>query len=104
VDRDPHGLREFRDRFKVFTQDGVARNPYEKLEDAAQVHRFTGVTPSVALHIPGTGSRTRSFASTRRARSTDRAINPNVFQEADTGSAASVTGPEGASEGDRSPP
>jgi L-rhamnose isomerase/sugar isomerase len=30
----------------------VARNPYEKLEDAAQVHRYTGVAPRVSLHIP----------------------------------------------------
>jgi L-rhamnose isomerase/sugar isomerase len=39
-------------RFKVFGQPGVARNPYEKLEDAAQVHKYTGVAPRVSLHIP----------------------------------------------------
>ena len=39
-------------RFKVFAQQGVPRDPYEKIADAAQVHRFTGVAPSVALHIP----------------------------------------------------
>jgi L-rhamnose isomerase/sugar isomerase len=39
-------------RFKVFAQKGVPRNPYEKIEDAAQVNRFTGVAPTVALHIP----------------------------------------------------
>jgi len=39
-------------RFKVFAQPGVPRDPYEKLADAAQVHRFTGLAPSVALHIP----------------------------------------------------
>jgi L-rhamnose isomerase/sugar isomerase len=39
-------------RFKVFAQRGVPRTPYEKIEDAAQVHRHTGVAPSVALHIP----------------------------------------------------
>ena len=39
-------------RFKVFAQAGVPRDPYEKLADAAQVHRFTGVTPRVSLHIP----------------------------------------------------
>src|SRR5262245_11101358 len=39
-------------RFKVFAQPGVPRNPYEKIADAAQVHRFTGSAPSVALHIP----------------------------------------------------
>ena len=39
-------------RFKVFAQKGVPRDPYEKVADAAQVHRFTGVAPTVALHIP----------------------------------------------------
>jgi L-rhamnose isomerase / sugar isomerase len=39
-------------RFKVFGQPGVARDPYEKVEDAAQVHRYTGVAPRVSLHIP----------------------------------------------------
>ncbi len=39
-------------RFKVFTQPGVPRDAYEKVADAATVHRFTGVAPSVALHIP----------------------------------------------------
>jgi len=39
-------------RFKVFAQQGVPRDPYEKIADAAQVHRFTGVAPRVSLHIP----------------------------------------------------
>lgn len=39
-------------RFKVFAQQGVPRSPQEKLDDAAKVHEFTGVAPSVALHIP----------------------------------------------------
>jgi L-rhamnose isomerase/sugar isomerase len=39
-------------RFKVFAQEGVPRDPYEKIADAAQVHRFTGAAPTVALHIP----------------------------------------------------
>lgn len=39
-------------RFKVFGQPGVPRDPFEKLEDAAQVHKYTGLAPSVALHIP----------------------------------------------------
>jgi L-rhamnose isomerase/sugar isomerase len=39
-------------RFKVFAQPGVPRTPYEKVEDAAQVHAHTGVAPTVALHIP----------------------------------------------------
>ncbi|WP_251152346.1 L-rhamnose isomerase [Cellulosimicrobium sp. Marseille-Q4280] len=39
-------------RFKVFAQPGVPRDPYEKIADAAQVHRYTGVAPRVSLHIP----------------------------------------------------
>lgn len=39
-------------RFKVFTQPGVPRDPFEKIADAAQVHAVTGLAPSVALHIP----------------------------------------------------
>ncbi len=39
-------------RFKVFGQEGVPRTPQEKIDDAAMVHRFTGVAPTVALHIP----------------------------------------------------
>jgi L-rhamnose isomerase / sugar isomerase len=39
-------------RFKVFAQPGVPRTVTEKIDDAAQVHRYTGVAPSVAVHIP----------------------------------------------------
>jgi L-rhamnose isomerase / sugar isomerase len=39
-------------RFKVFGQPGVPRTPWEKADDAAQVHRFTGVAPAMAVHIP----------------------------------------------------
>ena len=39
-------------RFKVFSTPGTPRDPFEKVADAAQVQRFTGVTPRVSLHIP----------------------------------------------------
>jgi len=39
-------------RFKVFGQPGVPRDPFEKAADAAQVHKYTGVVPSMAVHIP----------------------------------------------------
>ncbi|MGW1952774.1 L-rhamnose isomerase [Streptomyces sp. NPDC001920] len=39
-------------RFKVFAQQGVPRTPQEKVDDASKVHEFTGVAPTVALHIP----------------------------------------------------
>ena len=70
-------------RFKVFPQAGVARNPYEKIEDAAQVHRFTGVTPTVALHIPW--DRVEDYGHLAKHAAdlglAIGAINPNVFQE-----------------------
>ncbi len=39
-------------RFKVFATAGTPRTVSEKLADAAQVHRLTGLAPTVALHIP----------------------------------------------------
>ncbi len=39
-------------RFKVFGTPGTPRTVQEKIADAAQVHRFTGLAPTVALHIP----------------------------------------------------
>ena len=39
-------------RFKVFSQPGVPRDPFEKIADAAQVHKYTGLAPKIALHIP----------------------------------------------------
>src|SRR6266567_9368181 len=39
-------------RFKVLAQPGVPRTVTEKVDDAAQVHKYTGVAPSVAVHIP----------------------------------------------------
>jgi L-rhamnose isomerase/sugar isomerase len=70
-------------RFKVFAQEGVPRNTYEKLEDAAQVQKYTGVAPSVALHIPW--DRADDYAALQaHARSLGLrlgAINPNLFQD-----------------------
>lgn len=72
-------------RFKVFAQQGVPRTPYEKLEDAAQVHAFTGVAPTVALHIPWDKvddyAALAKFAEERGVRL--GAINSNTFQDDD---------------------
>ncbi|MGZ6256984.1 MAG: L-rhamnose isomerase [Candidatus Limnocylindrales bacterium] len=72
-------------RFKVFAQKGVPRSPYEKVDDAAQVHRFTGVAPTVALHIPWDqvddfGDLARHAAEQGVALGT---INSNTFQDDD---------------------
>ena len=72
-------------RFKVFAQKGVPRDPYEKVADAAQVHRFTGVAPTVALHIPW--DRVDDYAAlARHAADAGVAlgtINSNTFQDDD---------------------
>ncbi|MCV2395884.1 L-rhamnose isomerase [Actinotalea sp. M2MS4P-6] len=39
-------------RFRVFGTPGTPRTIQEKLADAAQVNTYTGLAPSVALHIP----------------------------------------------------
>ncbi|WP_053385619.1 L-rhamnose isomerase [Leucobacter japonicus] len=39
-------------RFKVFGTPGTPRDAFEKIADAAEVHRVTGLAPAVALHIP----------------------------------------------------
>jgi L-rhamnose isomerase/sugar isomerase len=39
-------------RFKVFGSPGTPRTVEEKIADAATAHRFTGLAPTVALHIP----------------------------------------------------
>jgi L-rhamnose isomerase/sugar isomerase len=72
-------------RFKVFSQPGVPRNPFEKIADAAQVHRSTGIAPSVALHIPW--DKVDSYAALRK-HAEDHGIrlgtiNSNTFQDDD---------------------
>jgi L-rhamnose isomerase/sugar isomerase len=70
-------------RFNVFSQDSAARTLEEKLEDAAQVHMYTGVCPSVAIHIPWDKTddwgRITRFANDLGL--TIGAVNPNLFQE-----------------------
>lgn len=70
-------------RFKVFRQPGAARTTFEKLADAATVHRFTGVAPSVALHIPWDKvddyEDLRAYADSLGIAL--GAINPNLFQD-----------------------
>ncbi|MER6809664.1 L-rhamnose isomerase [Actinomadura nitritigenes] len=82
-------------RFKVFAQQGVPRTPQEKIDDAAQVHRFTGVAPSVAVHIPW--DKVDDYAALA-AHAKERgvrigAVNTNVFQDDDY-RLGSVTNPD----------
>ncbi len=70
-------------RFKVFDQPGVPRDPFEKISDAAQVHRLTGLAPSVALHIPW--DRVDDFAKLKQHADDNGVklgtINSNTFQD-----------------------
>ncbi|HYN96272.1 MAG TPA: L-rhamnose isomerase [Pilimelia sp.] len=82
-------------RFKVFPQEGVPRDPYEKVADAATVHRFTGVAPSVALHIPwdAVDDYPALRAHAEGLGITLGTINSNVFQDNDY-MLGSVTNPD----------
>ena len=70
-------------RFAVFPQPGVPRDPFEKIADAAEVHRHTGICPSVAIHIPWDKvddySELKGHAQSLGMRI--GAVNPNLFQE-----------------------
>jgi L-rhamnose isomerase/sugar isomerase len=72
-------------RFKVFTRPGGPRNPYEKLSDAAQVNRLTGLANRVSLHIPwdlvDDWSDLKAHADEVGVKI--GAINSNVFQDDD---------------------
>src|ERR1700758_1428854 len=72
-------------RFKVFAQPGVPRTPEEKIDDAAQVHLYTGVAPSVAVHIPW--DRVDDYAAlaayARDVGVQIGTVNSNVFQDDD---------------------
>jgi L-rhamnose isomerase / sugar isomerase len=82
-------------RFKVFSQPGVPRDPFEKVADAATVHRFTGVAPSVALHIPW--DRVDDYSALSKFAADQGialgTINSNVFQDDDF-KLGSVTHPD----------
>ncbi|MDI6100892.1 L-rhamnose isomerase [Actinoplanes sp. NEAU-A12] len=72
-------------RFKVFTRPGGPRNAYEKLSDAAQVNRLTGLANRVSLHIPwdlvDDWADLRAHADKLGVRI--GAINSNLFQDDD---------------------
>jgi L-rhamnose isomerase / sugar isomerase len=72
-------------RFATFTQPGRPRNVFERLDDAAEVHRLTGTAPAVALHFPWDAV---DDLATLRAHADGLglrigAVNPNLFQDPD---------------------
>ena len=72
-------------RFKVFSTPGTPRTPQEKIADAAKVHEFTRLAPTVALHIPWDKvddySELRAFATDNGVEL--GTINSNTFQDDD---------------------
>jgi L-rhamnose isomerase/sugar isomerase len=72
-------------RFKVFPQPGIPRDPFEKISDASEVHRLTGICPSVAIHIPW--DRVDGYEELKHHADSlgmkIGAVNPNLFQEED---------------------
>jgi L-rhamnose isomerase/sugar isomerase len=72
-------------RFKAFPWPGAARTAREKIDDAALVHRMTGIAPSVAIHIPWDKPEDGDYHAMRdyaRAQGIQiGAVNPNVFQD-----------------------
>jgi L-rhamnose isomerase / sugar isomerase len=73
-------------RFGKFLQPAAATSVAEKLSDAGQVHRWTGVCPTVALHVlwdlpngVADAAQVETLAAQYGVRA--GAINPNVFQD-----------------------
>jgi L-rhamnose isomerase/sugar isomerase len=84
-------------RFATFPQPGRPRDVYERVDDAAEVHRLTGTAPAVALHFPWDavddygGLRAHIEGLGLRV----GAVNPNLFQDP-VYKLGSVTHPERA--------
>jgi L-rhamnose isomerase/sugar isomerase len=84
-------------RFATFQQPGRPRDVFERLDDAAEVHRLTGAAPAVALHFPWDAvddlGALRPHAEERGLRI--GAVNPNLFQDPDY-KLGSITHPDEA--------
>ena len=82
-------------RFATFPQTGRPRDVFERIDDAAEVHRLTGSAGAVALHFPWDATddldalRDHVEASGLRV----GAVNPNLFQDPDY-KLGSVTNPD----------
>src|SRR5260221_5578889 len=73
-------------RFGKFLQPAAAATTEEKFSDAGEVHRLTGVCPTIALHVlwdcpEGTGSAKEITALAARYGIRPGSINPNLFQD-----------------------
>jgi L-rhamnose isomerase/sugar isomerase len=72
-------------RFATFPQAGRPRDVFERIDDAAEVHRLTGTAGAVALHFPWDATddygALREYIEARGLRV--GAVNPNLFQDPD---------------------
>jgi len=72
-------------RFATFPQAGRPRDVFERIDDAAEVHRLTGTAGAVALHFPWDATddygALREHIEARGLRV--GAVNPNLFQDPD---------------------
>ena len=82
-------------RFATFPQAGRPRDVFERIDDAAEVHRLTGTAGAVALHFPWDATddlgALRDHLEARGLRV--GAVNPNLFQDPDY-KLGSVTNPD----------
>src|SRR5213595_1189516 len=73
-------------RFGKFLQPAAATTLEEKFSDAAEIHRWTGVCPTIALHVlwdlpDGLESVSQVHALAAKHGLRAGSINPNVFQD-----------------------
>ncbi len=72
-------------RFKAFPWPGAATTTRQKLDDAAMVHKMTGIAPSVAVHIPWDKPEDNDYVAMCQYAEDQGirigAVNPNVFQD-----------------------
>src|SRR5438132_4614929 len=73
-------------RFGKFTQPAAAATTEEKFSDAGEVHRFTGVCPTIALHVlwdlpEGVASAKQINDFSARFGVQPGSINPNLLQD-----------------------
>lgn len=79
------GFADAGTRFGTYQQEGSAITIEEKIADAAQVNKFTGVAPTVAVHVlwdfPNGVSDAQALSDYAKSLGVAiGAINPNVFQ------------------------
>ena len=72
-------------RFKAFAWPGAATTTRQKMDDAAVVHKMTGIAPSVAIHIPWDRPEDDDYEGMCQYAEAQGisvgAVNPNVFQD-----------------------